>query len=136
MNTAVTEKENRSVVAAYFDALKSGDMTGLALLFDRNALWHQPGRNPFSGDKVGFGRVLAMLSRMQNVTNNSYAIKRDGSLMTSGNLVSVPVHTTASSGNLSISMKGTHLFRIDGGYIMEVWLFSEDQKAEDTFWSV
>ncbi len=136
MNPSVTEQENRTVVAAYFDALKSGDMTGLALLFDRNALWHQPGRNPFSGDKIGFGRVAAMLQRMKNVTDNSYAIKPDGSLMANGNLVSVPVHTTASSGNLSISMKGTHLLRIHGGFIMEVWLFSEDQKAEDTFWSV
>ena len=136
MNTAVIEKENQSVAAAYFDALNDEDMTGLALLFDRNARWHQPGRHPFSGEKIGFDRVLAMFSRMQNATNHTYAIKRDGSLMTSGNLVSVPVHTSASSGNLSISMKGTQLFRIEGGYIMEVWLFSEDQKAEDTFWSV
>ena len=34
-----------------------------------------------------------------------------------------------------LSMDGVDVMRIAGGKIKEVWLFSGDQSAEDTFWS-
>jgi hypothetical protein len=33
-----------------------------------------------------------------------------------------------------MAMAGIDVLRIEGGKIKEVWLFSEDQAAEDAFW--
>lgn len=35
-----------------------------------------------------------------------------------------------------MSMAGIDVLRIESGKIQEVWLFSDDQAAEDAFWNV
>jgi uncharacterized protein len=54
--------------------------------------------------------------------------------MANGNLVAVPVHFTAQREGSSMAMDGVDLLRIEGDQIAEVWLFSADEQAEDTFW--
>ena len=31
-------------------------------------------------------------------------------------------------------MPGIDLFKVEAGKIIEIWLFSDDQEAEDAFW--
>lgn len=55
--------------------------------------------------------------------------------MANGDLVSATLHFVAERPGRKLSMDGVDLMRIEGGKIKEVWLFSDDQAAEDAFWS-
>jgi uncharacterized protein len=125
----------KEVVEAYSEALSKGDIQTAFSHFSPTAKWHQPGNNKFSGTKKGLDEIGKMLSEMMRATQGSLVINPAGSMMVNGNLVSCPVQFSAKSGNKSIDMAGSDLYEVIDGKIAQVWLFSEDQPAEDRFWN-
>ena len=125
----------KEVVEAYSIALSNGDVPTAFSHFSPNAKWHQPGNNKFSGTQTGLEAIGKMLSEMMGVTQGSLAIKPAGSMMVNGNFVSCPVRFSAQSGDKSVEMDGNDLYEVVDGKIVQVWLFSEDQTAEDLFWN-
>lgn len=125
----------KEVVVAYTIALSQGDVPTAFSHFSPNAKWHQPGNNKFSGTQTGLEAIGKMLSEMMAVTQGSLAIKPTGAMMVNGNLVSCPVRFSATSGDKSVEMNGNDLYEVVEGKIVQVWLFSEDQIAEDLFWN-
>jgi ketosteroid isomerase-like protein len=125
----------KEVVEAYSIALSKGDVPTAFSHFSPNAKWHQPGNNKFSGTQTGLEAIGKMLSEMMAVTQGSLAIKPAGAMMVNGNFVSCPVRFIAKSGDKSVEMDGNDLYEVVDGKIVQVWLFSEDQIAEDLFWN-
>jgi ketosteroid isomerase-like protein len=125
----------KEVVEAYSIALSKGDVPTAFSHFSPNAKWHQPGNNKFSGTQTGLEAIGKMLSEMMAVTQGSLAIKPAGAMMVNGNFVSCPVRFSAKSGDKSVEMDGSDLYEVVDGKIVQVWLFSEDQIAEDLFWN-
>lgn len=123
-----------AVAARYFDALNRGDLDTVGALLADDVLWHQPGANRLSGDKHGKAELLPMLGEMASHSAGTFAIDRVDEIMTNGNLVAVRIHFVASRDDLSMAMNGVDLLRIEDGRIVEAWLFSGDQDAEDAFW--
>lgn len=124
----------KEVVEAYSIALSKGDIPSAFSHFSADAKWHQPGNNTFSGTKTGVEAIGKMLGDMMETTQGSLAIKPAGAMMVNGNFVSCPVHFTAKSGAKTVDMNGNDLYEVVDGKIVQVWLFSEDQSAEDEFW--
>ncbi|MBP6022953.1 nuclear transport factor 2 family protein [Ferruginibacter sp.] len=124
----------KEVVEAYSIALSKGDIPTAFSYFSPDAKWHQPGNNKFSGTKSGLEAIGKMLGDMMGATQGSLAIKPAGAMMVNGNFVSCPVRFSAKSGNKTVDMNGNDLYEVADGKIVQVWLFSEDQTAEDGFW--
>ena len=124
----------KEVVEAYSIALSKGDVPTAFSHFNPNAKWHQPGNNKFSGTQTGLEAIGKMLYEMMAVTQGSLAIIPAGEMMVNGNFVSCPVRFSAKNGNKSVEMNGNDLYEVLDGKIVQVWLFSEDQIAEDLFW--
>ncbi|MBE8721886.1 nuclear transport factor 2 family protein [Sphingobacterium pedocola] len=122
------------VVTAYSVALSQGDIPTAFSHFSPGAKWHQPGIHQFAGTKTGLESIGKMLSEMMAITQGSLAINPTGALMSNENLVSFPVHFTGKIGDRTVDMNGVDLFEVVDGKIVQVWLFSEDQAAEDDFW--
>lgn len=125
----------KEVVEAYSIALSKGDIPTAFSYFSPNAKWHQPGNNKFSGTQTGLEAIGKMLSEMMGATQGTLVIKPAGAMMVNGNYVSCPVRFSAKSGNKSVEMAGNDLYEVVDGKIAQVWLFSEDQVAEDLFWN-
>ena len=125
----------KEVVEAYSIALSKGDVPTAFSHFSPNAKWHQPGNNKFSGTQTGLEAIGKMLSEMMAVTKGTLEIKPAGAMMVNGNLVSCPVRFSAKSGDKSVEMDGNDLYEVVDDKIVQVWLFSEDQIAEDLFWN-
>jgi ketosteroid isomerase-like protein len=49
-------------------------------------------------------------------------------------MVAASIHFSARRNGQSMSMDGVDVLRIKDGTIVEAWLFSSDQAAEDEFW--
>ncbi len=122
------------VVEAYAIALSKGEIQTAFSYFSPDAKWHQPGNNKFSGTKTGLEAIGKMLGDMMGATQGSLVIKPAGAMMVNGNLVSCPVRFSAKSGTKTVDMNGNDLYEVVNGKITQVWLFSEDQSAEDEFW--
>lgn len=122
------------VVQAYGVALWQGDIPTAFSYLSPDAKWHQPGNNQFSGTKTGLEAIGKMLGDMMGATEGSLIIQPAGAMMTNGNLVSCPVRFSAKNGSKSVDMNGSDLYEVVDGKIIQVWLFSENQTAEDEFW--
>lgn len=125
----------KEVVEAYSIALSKGDIPTAFSYFSPNAKWHQPGNNKFSGTQTGLEAIGKMLSEMMGATQGTLVIKPAGAMMVNGNYVSCPVRFSAKSGDKSVEMDGNDLYEVVDDKIVQVWLFSEDQVAEDLFWN-
>ena len=124
----------KEVVEAYSIALSKGDIPTAFSHFSPDAKWHQPGNNKFSGTKTGLEAIGKMLGDMMGATQGTLVIKPAGEMMVNGNFVSCPVRFSAKSGAKAVDMNGSDLYEVVDGKIVQVWLFSEDQPAEDEFW--
>jgi len=122
------------VVEAYSIALSQGDIPPAFSHFSPDAKWHQPGNHQYAGTKNGLAAIGKMLGDMMGATQGSLVVRPTGALMENGNLVSMPVHFSGKIGDRTVDMNGVDLFEVVNGKIVQVWLFSEDQVAEDLFW--
>ena len=126
--------ENINIVKKYFEALSSGKFDELGQLLADDIIWHQPGQGQFSKTYHGKDELFSLFGRFMEVSLGTFQIDEVRAIMSNGDLVSAIIHFRASRDNKEISMEGVDLMRISNGKIQEVWLFSEDQEAEDNFW--
>lgn len=124
----------KEVIMAYAEALGKGDVPTAFLYFSEKVQWHQPGNNQFSGLKSGADEIGKMIGGMMEVSGGTFALTPAGNLMVNGNLVAMPLRFSGTIDDRKMDMSGIDLFLVEEGKITEVWLFSDDQEAEDTFW--
>ncbi len=128
-------KNNIQTVTQYFDSLSKGDFATLGGLFAEDVIWHQPGSGSLSKTYYGKQALFALFGEFMKISEGSFKIDSVTNVMANGDLVSATLHFSAKKQNgQSISMNGVDLMKIKDGQIKEVYLFSEDQKAEDEFW--
>lgn len=127
-------KQSTDVAREYFEAIQKGDMATLGRLIDENIVWHQPGSNQFSGERKGRNAVFEMLGAMMQRSGGTFAIDKVHSLLGNGDMVAASIHFSARREGKSMSMDGVDVLRIKDGALVEAWLFSSDQAAEDELW--
>lgn len=125
---------NIQVVKTYFNSLATGDLNTLGGLFADNVIWHQPGQGSLSGVHKGKEAVFILFGKFMEISQGSFQINSVDSIMANGDLVSATLKFSANKKEGGISMSGVDVMRIENGKIQEVYLFSQDQAAEDAFW--
>lgn len=118
----------------YIQAVQSGDQAALGNLLSPEIVWHQPGRNQFSGTHQGVQAVGEKIGEMMGVSNGTFAITRANRFMENGSWVTVELEFEGQRDGLRLSQQGIDLLRIEDGKIVEARLFSSDPHQEDTFW--
>lgn len=127
--------KNTEIVQSYFNAIATGDFDTVGSLLAEDVIWHQPGQGIQSGTYNGKGAVFTHLGNFMKWSNGTFAIDEIAYITQNGDLVAADIHFKAEKGDTKLSMKGVDLLRIEDDKIKEVWLFSENIEAEDTFWS-
>lgn len=124
-----------SVFEAYNNALIAGDYDAVFATMVDDVKWHQPGKNPLSGIKEGKAALGAHLGKFMEKSNGTFKVLTNW-VSANGNLVAANVTFVADrGGDDKLDMNGVDPFRIEGGKIQEVWLFSADQDGEDAYWA-
>ena len=126
--------ENVALARGYFDAVARGDMAALTGMFSDDLVWHQPGKSSVSGTYKGRDAVFGLLGSFMERSQGSFRIDDVGQILANADYVATTLHFEAKAGEKSMSMSGIDVLRIEAGKIREVWLFSQDQPAEDAFW--
>ncbi|MDQ1833821.1 nuclear transport factor 2 family protein [Massilia scottii] len=125
---------NINIAKTYIEAVQTGDQATLGSIISPDVIWHQPGRNRFSGTHRGMANVGPMLGAMMEVSKGTFAITRAEHYMASGEWVAITVEFAGEANGIKLKQAGVDLIRIHDGKIVEVRLFSGDQAQEDAFW--
>lgn len=118
----------------YIRAAQTGDQALLARTVSPTVVWHQPGANRFSGTHQGLAAVGAMIGKMMEVSQGTFAITEARHYMQNGDWVAVTITFRGERAGASLDQTGVDLLRIADGKIAEVFLFSSDPAQEDRFW--
>lgn len=130
----MTESSTAVIAQQYYAAMSVGDIPTGTALFAADIVWHQPGRNRFSGAHDGGAAVGELLGGMGTVSDGTFELRFTGEPMVNGALAAIPVHFSGKRADAAMSMSGVDVLRVEGDKIVEMWLFSADQDAEDAFW--
>lgn len=131
----MTESVNTAAVAQqYYEAMSSGDIPAGTALFADDIVWHQPGSHRFAGIRNSAAAVGEMIGGQMALTEGTFELKFTGEPMVNGALAAMPVHFSGKREGAEMSMAGVDVLRVEGDKIVEMWLFSADQEAEDAFW--
>jgi hypothetical protein len=122
------------VLRALYEAFGRGDLAGVNCLFTPDATFHQPGRNPISGDYRGVAEILRLLRSLAERSGGTFR----GSVhdvLGSGNHAVGLLRVTASRQDRQLDMAVVHVAHVSNGLITEVWVHPQDQYAVDAFWA-
>lgn len=125
---------NIDIAKSYIQAVQTGDQATLGQLISPEVVWHQPGKNQFSGTHHGMAAVGPMLGKMMAVSGGTFTISRADHFMANGDWVAINIEFVGEANGITLKQPGVDLIRIEGGKIAEVRLFSSDQGQEDAFW--
>lgn len=125
---------NIDIAKNYIKAVQTGDQAALGNLISPLVVWHQPGNNQFSGTKNGIAAFGAMFGAMMTVSGGSFAITHAHRYLANNDLVAIEIEFAGTRDGATLNQPGIDLLRIEGGKIVEVWLFSSEPAQEDAFW--
>jgi ketosteroid isomerase-like protein len=125
---------NIDIAKTYIKAAQTGDQATLGRIISPDVVWHQPGKHQFSGTHHGMAAVGPMLGKMMDVSRGTFTISRADHYMANGDWVAITIEFAGEANGITLKQPGVDLIRIEGGQIVEVRLFSSDQKQEDAFW--
>lgn len=125
----------KDVFNGYYDSIVAGDMDRLAGFLAEDIVWHQPGHGSLSGDHKGRDAVLKLLGEFMARSAGSFRLEPID-IMENGDTVAVTVRFSAQrQGRPPLDMTGVDVMRAAKDQIAEMWLYSQDQTAEDSFWA-
>ena len=127
-------QENITLIENYFKAIQTGDLDTVGASLSPDIIWYQPGQNQFSGVQNGAGSVFALIGGMMEISGGSFKIDKVHAVMGNGTRVAAIVEFSGTRDGAEISMLGVDILTVKDGQIVEAWLYSADQAAEDIFW--
>ena len=126
----MAEHPNVARIRDGYAAFAKGDLTALDDYFDKDLVWHEPGRNQLSGDKHGRDAVYASFGRLAELTHGSFQMELETIFADDDRAVAL-ASTSATVGGRSVTSYGAHIFRLRDGMVMEFWGAPTDPYAFD-----
>jgi uncharacterized protein len=123
------------VVRRAYAALATGDMDELEQCFARDAVWHEPGDNIYSGDRLGWPEIrdelLALLGPLSRGAFRAELVD-----IAVGQDYVVAVHRgQGEHDGRTLDSLSFEVCRVVRGRIQEVWSNYANQAEVDAFWT-
>jgi len=123
------------VIRRAYAALAAGDMDDLEQCFARDAVWHEPGNNIYSGDRVGWPEIrdefFALLGPLSRGAFRAELVD-----IAIGQQYVVAIHRARGEyNNRTLDTTSFEVIRLAGGRIQEVWASYANQAEVDAFWT-
>jgi ketosteroid isomerase-like protein len=126
---------NAAIVESAYEALNSGDIDALRILFHAHASWHSPGLSPIAGNRRGREAICTQFRRYGGETGGTFKANLLNVLESEdGRVVSVH-HTSAERRGRRIDVLCCIVFELEDGRIVIGREHFYDLYAWDMFWS-
>ena len=130
----MADHPNIQVFMRAYAAFAAGDFEALADVFDEHVVWHNPGRNPLSGDYEGRDAAFASFAEEFERSGGTYRPEIHDVLANDEHTVAL-MHVTAERNGKTLDMNYALILHIEDGKIVEGWDIWTDQTTLDEFWS-
>jgi ketosteroid isomerase-like protein len=112
-------------------AFGSGDLGALQSQF---VVWHVPGRGPLAGDYQGIAEVIALFSKISELSGGTARFTLHDVLANGNHMISLATITAERAGK-QYQDKLVHVMQVHDGKATEVWTYAADPFAAEEFWS-
>ncbi len=131
----MAEHPNEALVRRGYQAFSSGDMATLAEVMSPDVVQKVAGNNLVSGEYKGRDAVFGYYGRLMELTGGTLRVELQSAEAQGDDKVVARHQGTAQRNDKSISSAQTIVFTIANGQALELDQTSDDQAAEDAFWS-
>ena len=130
----MADHPNLEIARKGYEAFASGDMdTVMATLAD-DIVWHTPGDNILSGDKVGKEAVLNFFGRLAQESGGTLNNEIHDLLANDDHGVALVTQSVTRNGK-TVEGPSVHVFHMKNGQMTEFWAFNDNQEEFDEVWS-
>jgi ketosteroid isomerase-like protein len=130
---SAARERNLAVVQRYADAWKRGDAAAVVACYHDDLTLHWFGASPMAGSHRGRAAAIAALVRVQQLTNRKLLEIRD--VIASDDHVVLLTRERFERDGRTLDLDRVLVFTIRADRLFECWLYDEDQRAVDEFWS-
>lgn len=116
-------------------ALLMNELTGAEQALDDATMLHVPGRSGLAGDYQGREPILALVARMNELTEGTCRFSPSRVLADTGTAFVVRGMQRAVRGNRTLNTPAVHIFSLGDRIIRDIWILHEDQQKVDEFWA-
>ena len=123
------------VVRQVYAAFATGDEEKLEQCFARDAVWHEPGDNIYSGDRVGWPQIRdEVLALLGPLSRGAFRAELVDVVVGLEYVVAVHRGRGEHDGRILDSLS-FQILRVVRGRIQEVWSTYANQAEVDAFWT-
>jgi hypothetical protein len=124
---------DKSVVEAYAKAWLGGNAGEIIAFYHDDFTLHYFGQSPMAGDHVGKAASVVALAKVQKMVNRKLLAIED--VLGGSEFVSMMSREQWQRDGKTLELRRLLLFKTKDGKLSECWLYDEDQRAVDEFWS-
>jgi ketosteroid isomerase-like protein len=131
--TAAGRAANEAAIRRYCDAWVKGDLAALVDCYHDELVLHYFGRSPLAGDHRGKAAALALLARVAQLTNRRLLAIHD--VLASDEHAVVLARERFERDGRQVDLNRVFVYHVRDGKLVEGWVYDEDQRVVDEFWS-
>ncbi|MFN2590479.1 MAG: nuclear transport factor 2 family protein [Actinomycetota bacterium] len=121
---------NEEVVRNFYEAFERRDMEELQRLVDPGIVYHESGRNRFTGDYQGFENMMGLFEQVGQLFEGNIEVEVHDVIGGESHVV-VLENMRLSRAGRSIETKAAAVAHVENGRIKEMWELRENQQALD-----
>jgi ketosteroid isomerase-like protein len=125
---------NEELVRRGYDAFARGDVDALRQVFADDTVFHEPSRNPISGDYQGIDQVLGFFGTLAERSGGTFRVNVHDVVANDEHVVGLHSSEAERKGRL-LRSPTTLVIHVRDGRITETWSSHYDQLEYDDFWA-
>ncbi|MDQ6847081.1 MAG: nuclear transport factor 2 family protein [Candidatus Dormibacteraeota bacterium] len=130
-----TAQANLAVLRKGYEAFQSGNMDQLRdEIFDKDIVWHSPGRGPLAGDFRGADAVIGLFVKQFEMTNGTFKVDVHDFLANDDHAVALG-NLSAERDGKSLTSQYAHVCHFRDGKLAEAWIVNYDPQTADEFFA-
>ncbi|GAC1341307.1 MAG: nuclear transport factor 2 family protein [Candidatus Dormibacteria bacterium] len=130
-----TAAANGAALRKGYEAFQTGNLDLLRdELFDKDIVWHSPGRNPLSGEYRGVDAVLGLFGKQFELTNGTFKVELHDVLASDDHAVAMGT-LSADRNGASLTEQYVHVCHFRDGKLTEAWILDFDPYKVDEFFA-
>lgn len=131
--SAVNRDEIDRVVRRYADAWRQNDLPVIVDSYHDEVVFHYFGRSPLAGTHRGKAACLALLMKVRERTNRQLLEISD--VLVGDTRGAIAARERFERDGRTLELTRLLLYAVRDGKLAECWIYDQDQRAVDEFWS-
>jgi len=129
----LSDSDVYTVVKRYADAWAANDLRAIVDCYHDEVVFHYFGRSPLAGTHRGKAACLGVLKRVREMTNRKLITIRD--VLAGEHFGLIVALEQFERNGTAVEIERLLKYKVRDGRLAECWVYDEDQRLIDEYWS-